>query len=590
MPNGAVGQLYMAQISSAGGQGTVTYSIGPAVLTTPSALPPGLFLNPNGSLTGTPLTAGTYSFTVDAQDQMGHQTSSSFKQTIAPALVIVTASPLATGAAGGGQLSFPIQAMGGTPPYTFTSSGKLPPGLTVTPNGLLVGNPTQAGTFMFMVTVTDSQGIAVTKQFQITFTPAPSLLQVSSSQLNFSALFGGDSPAPQTLVVTSSSLTPVNFTVALDSGTTGSAVPRWLSVQMTQGVTPAGLVVLVDQSSLVVGIADARILLTIPGDSTRIPIAIGVHLEIDAGTPQLDVSPNLLRLRARSAAPGVQSQVLLVRNIGGGGALNFAAGVLGSASWITGVTGPTQTVFNQATPVTVTFNTRSGHGTGHRIGAILQFSYSAGTAVQVPIDLYVADTGPYLGVAGRGLRFQARQGAGSSYMQAVRILNLGDPGSVVNWAASLVSGSDWLSLGTARGTSTPSQAQSLLLSPTANAANLAAGPHYALIQVTDPLSIGSPQYIVALLDIAAASAPALPELSAGYLYFSASQGSTSPVGGTVSVFTSSATPVNFQVATSTTDGGTWLQEASPSSAAASTGNAGQVTVAVNPTGLAAENL
>ena len=238
VPNGTVGQIYTAQISSAGGQGTVTYSIAPAVLTTPSALPPGIFLNPNGSLTGTPLTAGTYSFTVDAQDQAGHQTTQSFKQTIAPALVITTVSPLSTGAAGGGQLSFTIQATGGTPPYTFTSSGKLPPGLTVTPNGLLVGNPTQAGTFTFMVTVTDAQGIAVTKQFQITITPAPSLLQVSSSQLNFLALFGGDPPAPQTLVVTSSSLTPVNFTVALDSGTDGSPVPRWLSVQATQGVTP----------------------------------------------------------------------------------------------------------------------------------------------------------------------------------------------------------------------------------------------------------------------------------------------------------------------------------------------------------------
>ena len=104
VPNGTVGQPYTSQISSAGGQGTVMYSIGPPVLTTPSALPPGLFLNPNGSLTGTPLTAGTYSFTVDAQDQMGHQTSSNFKQTIAPALVITTVSPLATGAAGGGQL------------------------------------------------------------------------------------------------------------------------------------------------------------------------------------------------------------------------------------------------------------------------------------------------------------------------------------------------------------------------------------------------------------------------------------------------------------------------------------------------------
>jgi uncharacterized protein (TIGR03437 family) len=591
VPNGAVGQAFMFQFSSAGGQGTVTYSVAPAVLTTPSALAPGLFLNPNGSLTGTPTTAGTFTFTVDAQDQAGNFASQQFKQTIAPALVITTVSPLADGVAGGGQIQVTIQAMGGTPPYTFTSSGTLPAGLTLTPNGILAGNPTQVGKFTFKVTVTDSQQIAVTKQFQITLTPAPALLQVSSSQLNFSSLFGGDPPAPQTLVVTSSSLTPVNFSVTLDGGTDGSGAPRWLSVQASQGVTPAGVVVVVDQSSLVVGIADARILLTIPGDSTRLPVAIGVHLEIDAGPPQLDVSPNLLRVRARAAAPGVQSQVLLVRNTGGGGTLNFAAGVLNSPSWITNVTGGTQTVFNQATPVTVTFNTQ-----GLAVGtyrAILQFSWSAGPAVLVPIDLYVADAGPYLGVDSRGLRFQAVQGAGSSYTQTVRILNLGDPSSIVNWVATLVSGNDWLFLSTSSGTSTPSQPGVLVLSPSSNAANLAAGPHYALIRITDQLSIGSPQYIVALLDIAPLTgtagvplAPAREELSKGYLYFAASQGATSPVGGTVKVFTSSTSPVNFQVAASTSNGGAWLQ-ASPSSAAASTNSPGLVTVVVNPTGLAA---
>ena len=576
VPNGTVGQVYMTQIMSAGGQGTVAYSIAPSVLTSSSALTPGLFLNPNGTISGIPTTAGTFSFTVDAQDQMGHFTSQAFKQVVAPALVITTPSPLTTGVAGGGQQSFPIQASGGTPPYTFTSSGTLPPGLILTPNGL-VGNPTQAGTFTFMISVTDANQVTVTKQFQITLTPAPALLQVSSSQLNFSALFGGDSPAPQTLVVSSSSLTPVSFTVQLDSGTTGSAVPR-----CERSVGPG-----CDARRVGSGCRSIepchrhrrRGLLNIPGDSTRLPIAIGVHLDIEAGAPQLDVSPNLLRVHGRSAAPGVQSQVLLVRNVGGGGLLTFSAGVLNGPTWVTGVTGGSQTIFNQSTPVTVTFNTQGLAPGTYR--ALIQFSWTPGPAVVVPVDLYVADTGPYLGVDSRGLRFQARQGAGSSYTQTVRILNLGDPGSVVNWTASLIAGSDWLFLNTSRGTSTTAQPGALLLSPTANAANLAAGPHYALIQITDQLSIGSPQYIVAVLDIAASSAPPLPEISTGYLYFAASQVSTSLIGGSVQVFTSSATPVNFQAAAATSGGGNWLQ-ATPSSAAVSTGSPGQITVAVNP--------
>lgn len=583
VPNGTVGVTYSYQIGSAGGVAPVKFAIAPPVLTSNSALPPGLFLNPDGTLTGQPLTAGTYSFTVTAVDAQNHQASQSYKMTISPALVITTVSPLSSAVAGGGQIQINIQAMGGTPPYTFALVGTPPPGMTLTPNGLLVGNPTATGTYMFSVTVTDSQQIKVTKQFQITFTAAPALLQVSSNQLNFSALLGGDAPAPQTLVVTSASVAPVSFSVQLDSGTAGSAVPRWLSVQATQGVTPAGLVVVVDQSSLVIGIADARILLSIPGDSTRTPVAIGVHLDIEGGPPQLAASPTLLRVRARVAAPGVQTQTILLNDSGGAGPINFSAAVLNKSAWITSVSPVSgQTVFNHSAAVTVTLNTQ-----GLKVGTyrdIIEFTWSLGK-VDVPVDLFVADTGPFIGVDSRGVRFQARQGAGSTYLQTVRILNFGDPGSSVNWAATLITGSDWLSLSPARGTSTTTQPGALLLTPTANAATLAAGPHYALIQVADQFSISSPQYILAVLDIAAASTPPTPELSTGFLYFAASQGSTSPIGGTVRVYTSSLSPANFQVATATADGGNWLQ-ASPSTAAAYTSAPAQVTVIVNPTGLA----
>jgi uncharacterized protein (TIGR03437 family) len=582
IPNGTVGIAYSTQIASAGGQLPVTFVIAPSTIFGQSIAPPGLKLSPAGVLAGTPLTAGTYSFIVTATDQGNHQASQTYKVTIAPPLVISTVSPLPTGVAGGGLQQIFFLAQGGTPPYTFAIVDTPPPGLTLTPGGILTGNPTAAGTFTFTVSVTDAQQIQVTKKFQITFTAAPALLQVSSNQLNFSALFGGDSPAPQTLVVTSSSDLPVNFSIQLDSGTTGSAVPRWLSVQATQGVTPAGIVVVVDQSSLVIGIADARIVLTVTGDATRAPVAIGVHLDIAAGAPVLDVSPNLLRLRAHAATPGVQTATLLVRDTGGSGPINFAPTVVNSSPWITGVSvAAPQTSFNGATAVTVTFNSQGlNPGT---VRDIIRFTWSQGV-VDVPVSLYVAPTGSYLGLDTRGLRFQARQGAGSSFHQTVRILNLGDSGTIVNWSANLVTGSDWLALSTSRGTSTTAQPGALVLTPGPNAVNLAAGPHYALVQINDQLSIGSPQYVVAVLDIAASTAPPLPELSTGFLYFATTQGSTAQTGGTVTVYTSSLTPANFQVATATSDGSNWLQ-ASPSSAAASTGAPGQVTVVINPGGL-----
>jgi hypothetical protein len=75
-----------------------------------------------------------------------------------------------------------LSASGGTGrPYTFslnTGSKRLPPGLTLQPNGKLSGIPTQAGTFPFTVRVTDTAGNTQTAAYSMTVSPGISL-QVS---------------------------------------------------------------------------------------------------------------------------------------------------------------------------------------------------------------------------------------------------------------------------------------------------------------------------------------------------------------------------------------------------------------------------
>jgi hypothetical protein len=66
-------------------------------------------------------------------------------------------------------------ATGGKPPYTFSATG-LPPGLSMSSGGTVSGTPTQAGTFMVVVMVTDSAPAAsgerpassVSQQFSLT--------------------------------------------------------------------------------------------------------------------------------------------------------------------------------------------------------------------------------------------------------------------------------------------------------------------------------------------------------------------------------------------------------------------------------------
>ncbi|NHQ94385.1 putative Ig domain-containing protein, partial [Janthinobacterium lividum] len=49
-----------------------------------------------------------------------------------------------------------ITASGGASPYGYVSSGSLPVGLSLAPNGTLSGTPTAAGAYSFTITATDS--------------------------------------------------------------------------------------------------------------------------------------------------------------------------------------------------------------------------------------------------------------------------------------------------------------------------------------------------------------------------------------------------------------------------------------------------
>lgn len=69
LPAATVGTAYSATLTAGGGNGPYMWSI------TSGALPPGLSMDVNGNITGTPTTAGTYNFTVQVVDQLGGSAS-----------------------------------------------------------------------------------------------------------------------------------------------------------------------------------------------------------------------------------------------------------------------------------------------------------------------------------------------------------------------------------------------------------------------------------------------------------------------------------------------------------------------------------
>ena len=66
--------------------------------------------------------------------------------------------------------SVTITASGGTPPYTFSVTGSLPPGLALSTGGVLAGTPLVAGTYGFDVTAADGAACSGTESYGLVVT------------------------------------------------------------------------------------------------------------------------------------------------------------------------------------------------------------------------------------------------------------------------------------------------------------------------------------------------------------------------------------------------------------------------------------
>jgi putative Ig domain-containing protein len=169
---GVVGQAFSYQLTSTGGVSPVSWS-------TTGTLPAGVKLSStSGLLSGTPTTAATLNFTVIATDAVGATTTQTESVLIESPLVISGTPPVGTINAG---YSYGLTSTGGVGPDTWSTTGTLPPGITLAAaTGVLSGTPTSTGTYSFPVTVTDANGFTATAQESITIVSA---LSISASNL-----------------------------------------------------------------------------------------------------------------------------------------------------------------------------------------------------------------------------------------------------------------------------------------------------------------------------------------------------------------------------------------------------------------------
>ena len=146
MPNGTIGVPYAQSLSADGG-------IGPYQFRLLGQLPMGLALTPDGSLTGTPMAAVSSTFRISATDSHGKATAQDCSITVnAPAFNLSAACPLPT-AVTGSPYSANLPSA-----YTWSLSGTLPAGLSLSPEGAISGVPMKAGPKQFLLLASDANG------------------------------------------------------------------------------------------------------------------------------------------------------------------------------------------------------------------------------------------------------------------------------------------------------------------------------------------------------------------------------------------------------------------------------------------------
>jgi hypothetical protein len=169
LPGGVVGTAYSASLAASGGTTPYAWSV------SGGALPAGISLAPaTGAITGTPTAAGApqLTFTVTDSAKPAQTQSLSATLTVAPTLVVTTAS--LPGGVAGIAYNATLAATGGTGAYTWSlTGGTLPTGITLNPGtGALTGTTATTGSTSLTFSVSDAGNPVQTKAVSLALSVA----------------------------------------------------------------------------------------------------------------------------------------------------------------------------------------------------------------------------------------------------------------------------------------------------------------------------------------------------------------------------------------------------------------------------------
>jgi Putative Ig domain len=172
-PAGMVGSPYAVRLNGEGGCGPDPNVPGSGLpyqfRLLSGSVPPGLFLERDGRMHGTPTQAGTWSFWIELSDEDPPSATWCRPMKSEREFTVTVAAPPATV---GAPYAAQIRAEGvGTQTWSV-SSGTVPEGLTLgQATGMITGTPTIPGVFPLKLLATDSRGVTVTVEVTVVVHP-----------------------------------------------------------------------------------------------------------------------------------------------------------------------------------------------------------------------------------------------------------------------------------------------------------------------------------------------------------------------------------------------------------------------------------
>ncbi|ELQ5997153.1 autotransporter domain-containing protein [Cronobacter dublinensis] len=181
LPPATTGSAWSQTLSATGGSAPYIW--------TAHGLPAGISLNPaTGALSGTPTTAGSFTFSVTVKEAGNVSATASYTLVVGAVtpgvtLAVTPAAGALPAATTGSAWSQTFAVSGGTAPYRWQLSGALPAGLTFS-DGSLKGTPTTAGSSAFTLTATDANGVAVQAAYTLQIKAAAAQAADQSASLS----------------------------------------------------------------------------------------------------------------------------------------------------------------------------------------------------------------------------------------------------------------------------------------------------------------------------------------------------------------------------------------------------------------------